>query len=438
MSPASRQDYFRLRAEWLRFKSHIFDAETDLPTFSAALDDVRRLLEEHGVLGVVYVDPGGAGYAEPLHGWQVHDALIRAAAAALRGLRAKGGLGAADLVTTLGVRSDKFAVVVSAAGQQELDETALTEKASGIYEAVATALAEAAPTGTAMSLVPDVGQALLRFDSLMRAERAASRALDEAMLASSRARSAVERTRIERLGALLSARDIVTLYQPILDLRDRRVLGHEVFNRGPAGSAFEDPEQLFGVAARAGRLVEVERLCRQRALETARQHLPAGAKLFLNTSAATLDDSEVAGAGFVRRVDEHGLERGNVVLEITERVTPEERKRSRAVLGELKRAGFRVAIDDMGAGYSGLQAIVDLEPDYMKFDVSLVRHIDRSLIKRSLLEALVELSQKAGAEVIAEGIEDESELTTLRDLGVRLGQGRFLASPRQLSGAGGR
>ena len=67
MSSASRQDYFRLRAEWLRFKSHIFDAETELPTFAAALDDVRRVLEEQGTLGVVYVDPGGAGHAEPLH-----------------------------------------------------------------------------------------------------------------------------------------------------------------------------------------------------------------------------------------------------------------------------------------------------------------------------------------------------------------------------------
>ena len=438
MSPASRQDYFRLRAEWLRFKSHIFDAETDLPTFSAALDDIRRLLEEHGVLGVVYVDPGGAGYAEPLHGWQVHDALIRAAASALKALQAHGWLGPTDLVTTLGVRSDKFAVVVADSGQPALDEGSLATKAAGIYEAIAGALAEATPSGTAMSLVPDIGHALLRFDSLMRAERAASRALDEAMLASSRARSAVERTRVAALDALLSARDIVTLYQPIQDLRDRRVLGHEVFNRGPAGSAFEDPEQLFGVAARAGRLVEVERLCRLRALETARHHLPHGGKLFLNTSAATLDDAEVAGAAFVRRVDEVGLERGNVVLEITERVTPEQRKRSRVVLGELKRAGFRVAIDDMGAGYSGLQAIVDLEPDYMKFDVSLVRHIDRSLIKRSLLEALVELSQKVGAEVIAEGIEDESELLTLRDLGVRLGQGRFLASPELVPGTRGR
>jgi EAL domain-containing protein (putative c-di-GMP-specific phosphodiesterase class I) len=99
-------------------------------------------------------------------------------------------------------------------------------------------------------------------------------------------------------------------------------------------------------------------------------------------------------------------------------------------VARLRRSGFVVAIDDMGAGNSSLQSIVDLEPDYMKFDVALVRGIDRSLIKRSLLETLVELSQKIGARVVAEGIESEPELETLLGMGVPLGQGNYLAPPR--------
>jgi len=207
------------------------------------------------------------------------------------------------------------------------------------------------------------------------------------------------------------------------------VLGHEVFTRGSAGSPFEDPEQLFALALRAGRIVDFERLCRNRALELMPRHLSRGAKLFLNTAAHTLRDPDVAGAGFVKRVDAQRLQHSDVVLEIAERVTFDQRERPKDVLRELKRQGFRVAIDDMGAGYSSLQAIVDLEPDYLKFDIALVRNIDKSLIKRSLLETLVELSQKIGAAVIAEGIEAESELQTLRELGVGIGQGRFLAPP---------
>ena len=137
----------------------------------------------------------------------------------------------------------------------------------------------------------------------------------------------------------------------------------------------------------------------------------------------------MAGASFLRQLAGSGLRHDDLVLEIKERAALEERDASRDVLHRLKGEGVRVAIDDMGAGYSSLQAIVDLEPDYLKFDIALVRNIDRSQIKRSLLETLVELSSKIGAQVIAEGIEAESELTTLREMGVQLGQGRHLAAP---------
>src|SRR5205823_1202020 len=84
----------------------------------------------------------------------------------------------------------------------------------------------------------------------------------------------------------------------------------------------------------------------------------------------------------------------------------------------------------MGAGYSSLSALVTIEPNYLKFDIALVRGIDRSSIKRSLLETVVDLSGRIGAKVVAEGIEAEGELTTLRDMGVPLGQGRILAEQR--------
>ena len=123
-----------------------------------------------------------------------------------------------------------------------------------------------------------------------------------------------------------------------------------------------------------------------------------------------------------------------MVLEITERLAPEERQPYQQILRDLKRQGFGVAIDDMGAGYASLQALVEVEPDYLKFDISLVRNIDRNLIKRSLLETLVDLSQKIGAKVIAEGIEAETELAALLDLGVGLGQGRFFTAPELVPG----
>jgi EAL domain-containing protein (putative c-di-GMP-specific phosphodiesterase class I) len=140
-------------------------------------------------------------------------------------------------------------------------------------------------------------------------------------------------------------------------------------------------------------------------------------------------DPEVWGRGFVRQVDEQGLPHADVVLEVSERLAGDERAAYRAMLRELKREGFGVAIEDMGSGYSTLQSLVELEPDYLKFEIGLARHIERDPIRRSVLETLVELSEKIGARVIAAGVETESELSVLRELHVPLGQGRHLAPP---------
>jgi EAL domain-containing protein (putative c-di-GMP-specific phosphodiesterase class I) len=431
MTPPSppEGDYFRLRAEWLRFKNHVFDTNTELPTLAAVLDDVRRLMEERGTLGLLYLDLGGDGTVEPRHGWQTYDELVRGFAAAILALRNDSLLGSRDVVAVTTVRNDKFLVFLRGQDALPLDPTGLDNRARRIRERLKETLPRHVPQAVQGPVSFHEGHALMYRDPMLRAERSIHRALDEAMFMSLRQRTREEDRRAQGLDEIIGGQQVVTLYQPILDLRTRAVLGHEVFTRGPAGGPFEEAERLFALAERTGRLVELERLCRVRAFASVRRHLPRGSKLFLNTSVLALRDSDVAGAGFVRQVDEHGLRHQDVVLEITERLAQEERQSYQQVLRDLKRQGFGIAIDDMGAGHSSLQALVEVEPDYLKFDISLVRQIDRNLIKRSLLETLVDLSARIGAQVVAEGIEVEAEFTTLRDMGVPLGQGRFLAAP---------
>ncbi|HWM79650.1 MAG TPA: hypothetical protein VNS56_18870, partial [Methylomirabilota bacterium] len=108
-APSTPNDeYFRLRAEWLRFKNHVIDSNTGLPTLVAVLDDVRRLMEERGTLGLVYLDLGADGHIEPVHGWQAFDELLRGFARTLASLREAGHLGPRDIVAVMSVRSDKF------------------------------------------------------------------------------------------------------------------------------------------------------------------------------------------------------------------------------------------------------------------------------------------------------------------------------------------
>ena len=423
-------DYFRLRAEWLRFKNHVFDSNTELPTLAAVMDDVRRLMEERGSLGIVYLDLAAEEGAEAARGWQAYDEMLRAFARALLSLKAEGGpLTPTDIVAVMSVRSDKFLVFMRAGEPGGVDSASIDARARRLCEKLGEALPRFLPSARKNPLTFHQGHAVMHRDPMLRAERSMHRALDEAMFMSLTQRTREDDRRVQGLDEIIGEEDVVTLYQPILDLQTLDVLGHEVFSRGPAGGPFEDAERLFALAERTGRLLDLERLCRNRALDSALRHLRPGTKLFLNTSAPALADPAVSGESFVRLVEQQGLDHGDVVLEITERVALEERQVFRETLRRLKRDGFGIAIDDMGAGYSSLKALVEVEPDYLKFDISLVRDIDRSLIKRSLLETLVDLSAKIGARVIAEGIEMEPELATLREMGVPLGQGRYLGPP---------
>ncbi len=419
-------DYVRLRAEWLRFKNHCIDADTELPTLAGVIDDARRLMEERGRVTLLFMDLGGDGQFEVLHGWQAYDDVVRGFARALLSLRRDGLLAPTDVLAVMSVRSDKFLAFLR---RPESDVPTSEALAQSVRHALEERLPRFLPPFYKAPFGFSQGHAPVYRDPMIRTERQIHRALDEAMYAGLKQRSLDEGQRLRGLDEMLRGDGIVTMVQPILSLATLEVMGHEVLNHGPSGSPFEDAERLFAFAERAGRVLELERLCRARALRSVPSRVGRGTKIFLNTSVRALADSEVAGAGFIREVDAQGIPHSDVVLEITERAPLEERPAYREALRALKNEGFGIAVDDMGAGYSSLQSLVNLEPDYLKFDISLVHHIDRSPIQRSLLETLVEISQRIGARVIAEGIEAEAELTTLRDMGIPLGQGRYLAPP---------
>lgn len=426
-------EYQRLRAEWQRFKGHVLDPDTDLPTLAAVLDDVRRLMEERGTLGLVYLDLGAGGRSEARYGSDLYDDLVFAFAQALRALRTEGQLGPRDIIAVMSARSDKFLVFMRGSEGSPDGPSALDGRARRLREQLAEVVRRFLPP--AMDESPDFrqGHALMYRDPMLRAERSIHRALDEAMFMALREGEGDEAHRTQGLDEIIGRGGVVTLYQPILELDTMRPLGHEVFTRGPAGGPFEDAERLFALAERTGRLLDLEKLCRTRALSSARLHLDPGTKLFLNTSARALVDPEVWGKGFVRQVDEQGFAHGDVVLEVSEKLAGQERVAYRSMLHALKREGFGVAIEDMGSGYSTLQSLVELEPDYLKFEIGMARHMERDTIRRSVLETLVELSEKIGARVIAAGIEAEAELVALKELRVPLGQGRHLAPPVMLT-----
>jgi EAL domain-containing protein (putative c-di-GMP-specific phosphodiesterase class I) len=221
---------------------------------------------------------------------------------------------------------------------------------------------------------------------------------------------------------------VSTVFQPVVDLETRAVLGWEALSRGPKDSMFEMPRTMFALSSRLGSSMDLDRLCRRSALH-ASGSLPGKGKLFLNVLTGSIADPDWLMGGVTRILETMSLTPGDLVLEVSERGTDGDLNRLSAALDALRGQGFGLAVDDVGTGYGSLATLEDLKPDYLKVDVSLVHGIHENLIKQELLTSLVHIGSRLGSSVIAEGVESEEEAATLRAAGARYGQGFLFAQP---------
>lgn len=230
------------------------------------------------------------------------------------------------------------------------------------------------------------------------------------------------------LKEIIAARNIRTLFQPIFNLEDNSVFGHEALCRGPENSEFYSPVSLFPAAEESGLLYPLENLARETAIRRFKA-LHLDTKLFINLSPRIINEPGFA-KGQTRRLVRHlGLQPSQIVFEITERSSIKDFAVFKKALEHYRQQGFLVAVDDAGAGYSSLQAIAELHPDFIKLDMSLIHEIDSNPTKKALLETFVTLASKIKSSLIAEGIETANELQEIKKLGISLGQGFFLAKP---------
>ena len=416
LSTSARSDYYRLRTEWLRYKSQLYDGLTGLPALPAVVEDVRRILESKGAADVVYIDLGRSGGQETKLGWAAYDGAVREFAAVLASLQASGEIGPQDVVCLHTVRSDRFLVFVAGG------ESSSSARRDRLVAALRARIESAPPASVLRTLNLSAGHARIHNDAIVRSERAIQQAVAEAMLRSLVEREGVESVRREELARLISESGVRAVFHPIVRLADMQIIGHEALTRTIGGMSFDSVEELFAFAESTDLLMEFERLCRRTAIQTAAQ-TPGLGLLFINASPSAVEDPEWAAGGMDDVLAQSGLTPRDVVVEITERVAIVRHDEFQEALRIFKERGYRVAVDDMGAGNASLQSLANIEPDFLKFDTSLVRNIDKSSIKQSLLETLRQLADKIHARVIAEGIEREEEMQTLKNLGIELGQG---------------
>jgi EAL domain-containing protein (putative c-di-GMP-specific phosphodiesterase class I) len=393
------------------------------------VEDLRQVLVHQGSLGLLLIDTSPLAQIERQYGTSAFEKVMTMARDLV--LELKGHeVRHEDIICINDRGSDAFLVFFSPKRRDGplriADLKAAADRVEGHLNRKLVRLANPY-LGTLRRVT--VGFALAFFNPLVMPERLVSRLVEEAW-------SCVHVQRAQRdlqsrcdLQEVLLADQLSTVFQPIVELRGRQVLGYEALSRGPAGSVYQMPLRLFEMAEEADLVFELDRKCRRRALAAAIS-MPSRAKLFVNVFPSAMYDPEFQGAALVHLVEEQGLSPDRVVLEITEKKVIENYDLFAEALGELTRFGFSIAIDDVGAGYSGLEKIAHLNPRYLKFDRELIRNIDSSYIRREMTRALKAFADRIGSTIIAEGIERDGELRTLLELGIEYGQGFLLGRPQ--------
>ncbi len=211
-------------------------------------------------------------------------------------------------------------------------------------------------------------------------------------------------------------------YQPILRVSDRSLFGYEVLLRSDE-APLPGPEAILDAGERLGRLDQLGQRIRAGATAAVSQ-APPDSIFFVNLHPWDLmDEALLSPDSPLSRVA------SRVVLEVTERASLDQVKDVRGKLRELRRMGFRIAIDDLGAGYAGLTSFATLEPEFVKLDMSLVRDVDRNHTKETLVRSMTSLCKELGMQVVAEGVETRQECDLLVGLGCDFLQGYLFAKP---------
>ncbi|MDN5312650.1 MAG: hypothetical protein PWQ68_1623 [Thermoanaerobacteraceae bacterium] len=235
---------------------------------------------------------------------------------------------------------------------------------------------------------------------------------------------------LQELKEIIEKKSVRTVFQPIISMKTGEILGYEALSRGPKGSPLESPLELFAAAEKYHMLFALERVCREKALMNA-GNIKNGYKIFININPYVIYDPEFKGGVTRSLMESLNFAQKDVVIELTERASIQDFKGFRSALEHYTEQGYKIAIDDTGAGYSGLQSIVSITYNYIKIDRSLIENIDKDPVKQALLDAFIKFAKRIESMVIAEGIETLEEMETLIDLGVDYGQGYIIARPSE-------
>ncbi len=398
-----------------------------IPTFRQIEEEIASQLQEQGFLAAIVVDLGPLARIERSFGGATFRSLRSQVDPMLEEMRAR--FRRDDLLTRDESEGDRFLLFLSGPrrGKNPFQSDHLRKLVDRVEEYVNPRVGRLTLPYLRERPRVGVGYGLVLWSPLESPQRQILRLVEDAVASEALRRQLRDRDQREGLIEIIQNREIWTGFQPIIDLSNGAIMGYEGLSRGPRGSELEFPRELFGLAARYGLTEELERACRRQAFEDWKV-LDREGRLFINTVPATVRDTSFLGRGVLDYLGSDLSPQG-VTLEITERSVIENLNLYREAMHEFTDLGFTFAIDDVGAGYSGLETVSVLEPAYLKIDIALVRDVHLKTVGQQVVKAILEMGDSLGATVVAEGVETQLEADALRKIGVRWAQGYLFARP---------
>ncbi|WP_219838134.1 EAL domain-containing protein [Paenibacillus sp. R14(2021)] len=328
------------------------------------------------------------------------------------------------------MRDDLFVCLTLPSQREEMLEEQLLEISSRLQHDWEPRFMDAAFGGPVPELYLHAGVSFLD-DGIVSEEERLYDGMKRAIVHGQSNGAAKRSLKRRELEQILRERRIQPMYQPIMSLSpdSHSIFGYEALSRIPGSRWFDGPLGLFQFADEEGLTYALDRLARERAIEGS-TGLLKGQKLFINITARIMNDPSFSSGQTLLLLQRFGLSPHHVVFEITERTSIEDFGSAKRILQHYRNQGYQIAIDDAGAGYSSLQSIVELKPDFIKIDRSLTNGIHLDGMKAHLVQTFADLAAKMDIKLIAEGIEEEEELQFIRSLGVQYAQGYLLGRPQ--------
>jgi diguanylate cyclase (GGDEF)-like protein len=407
------------------FNSRVRQAEVDrFRPYQERMNEVTTILNRDRALSCLLVDLSRLHRVELDLGVAHHSEIYDHAAAVLDRMRG-ALLDPADLICRSG-DGDGYLVILSPRGPGGRID--LEELAANVERAVEEALAPMVSTVLREEPRITVGSARVLGNSLLRPERLTARLITDATDSARNLRERKAHRDRSTLQDIILGDGLTTVYQPIVDLGTGDIFAYEALTRGPRGTSLESPATLFAIADEVDLTVELDRACFRGALRNATTLEPVH-RLFVNLLPMSFYDAAFIEIEVGNLLSAAGLTPANIVFEITERLAIENFASFKRALAAYTAMGFGVAIDDVGTRHSNLETVMSLRPHFIKISDVLVRGIARSTVKREMMRSLRHIAETIDAVMVAEGIEHVEDVAALRDLGLRYGQGYYMARP---------